>query len=207
MVAQADEPPLTMLPNQTYALCAGAISFVFNQVAYANCEILLGTSISLTLSYPPVPATQQPGGNIATVNQQSAMSMSFMASTYSPPSSLTDPQGKTAIYTCPALSNGAYAQCDGGICFTSTSNTKFPGFGAISSGRIVCSCPIEHPIASFQIFGPRPCSDSVQQEICNNAPVSNGSTLYIGAPTGVPEALARILNGGKPVRLNECPRR
>ena len=45
MVAQADEPPLTMLTNQTYALCAGAISFVFNQVAYANCEISLGRAL------------------------------------------------------------------------------------------------------------------------------------------------------------------
>jgi len=44
MVAHADEP-LTTLTNQTYALCAGAISFVFDQVAYANCTIMFGTSI------------------------------------------------------------------------------------------------------------------------------------------------------------------
>jgi hypothetical protein len=52
MVAHA-QGPLTQLDNQAYALCAGAISFVFDQVAYANCQILFGTSISLTLSYLP----------------------------------------------------------------------------------------------------------------------------------------------------------
>jgi hypothetical protein len=203
MVAHADEP-FTTLTNQTYALCAGAISFVFDQVAYANCQILLGTSISLTLSYPPVSATGQPGGNIETVNQQGAAWKSFIVSTYSPPLSLTSPQGNTAIYTCPARSTGSYAQCDGGICFRSTTSTTFPGLGAISGVQIVCSCPIESPSTSYQIFGPYPCLNSRDQDKLCNAPVKNGSTLYIGAPTGTPRALALKLNGGNPVHLNEC---
>jgi hypothetical protein len=211
IVAHADEPlttltkPFSTLTNQTYALCAGGISFVFDQVAYANCQIMFGTSISLTLSYPPVPATGQPGGNIETVNQQGAAWNSFMVSSFSPPSSLTSPQGDTAIYTCRAGSTGSYAQCDGGICFRSTSNTTFPGLGSISSEHIVCSCPIASPSASYQIEGPYPCLNSEQQHELCNAPVRNGSTLYIGAPTGVPRALSRILNGGNPVYLNECP--
>jgi hypothetical protein len=217
MVAHADEP-LTTLTNQTYALCAGAISFVFDQVAYANCQILLGTSISLTLSYPPVSATGQPGGNIETVNQQGAAWKSFIVSTYSPPASLTSPQGNTAIYTCPAGSTGSYAQCDGGICFRSTTNTTFPGLGPVSSQQIVCSCPIatpsasqqqqhqqqQHPAIGYQIFGPNPCLQGKDRYNLCNAPVQNGSTLYIGAPTGTAQASSRILNGGKPVKFNEC---
>jgi hypothetical protein len=108
MVAHA-QGPLTQLDNQDYALCAGAISFVFDQVAYANCQILFGTSISLTLSYPPVSLTGQPGGNIETVNQLGMTQGNFIVSTYSTPASLTSPQGNTAVYTCPAGSTAAFA--------------------------------------------------------------------------------------------------
>ena len=130
MVAHAQEP-LTQLDNQAYALCAGAISFVFDQVAYANCQSLFGTSISSTLSYPPVSLTGQPGGNIETVNQLGMRQGTFIVSTYSTPVSLTSPQGATALYTCPAGSTGSYAQCDGGICFRNTTNTTFPGLGPV----------------------------------------------------------------------------
>ena len=106
MVAHA-QGPLTQLDNQYYALCAGAISFVFDQVAYANCQILFGTSISSTLSYPPVSLTGQPGGNIETVNQVGMTQGTFIVSTYSTPTSLTSPQGTTALYTCPAGSTGS----------------------------------------------------------------------------------------------------
>jgi hypothetical protein len=210
MVAHADDP-FTILPNQAYALCAGAIAFVFDNVAYANCQILLGNSISLTHSYPSVPLTGQPAGNIATVNQQGIAWNSFIVSTYSPPTSATSPQGNTAIYTCRAGSIGSYAQCDGGLCFTSTTNTTFPGLGAVSSGQIVCSCPIATPsIATprvgYQVFGPYPCLSSRDYDKLCNAPVYNGSTLYIGSPIGGPQLLAQKLNGGNPVRFNECVR-
>ncbi len=76
------EMPITILPNQPYALCAGAIAWVFDNVAYANCMVLNGNSISLTQSYPYVPATNQPAGDIQTVANQGAMSGTFKVSTY-----------------------------------------------------------------------------------------------------------------------------
>ena len=229
MVAHAQEP-LTQLDNQAYALCAGAISFVFDQVAYANCQSTFGTSISSTLSYPPVSLTGQPGGNIETVNQLGMTQGNFIVSTYSTPTSLTSPRGTTALYTCPAGSTGSYAQCDGGICFRNTTYTTFPGLGPVSGQQIVCSCPIATPSAShqqqqqqqqqqgqqqqqdqqqqptvgYQIFGPHPCLQGKDRYNLCNAPVQNGSILYIGAPTGTPQALSRILNGGNPVKFNEC---
>ena len=38
------EMPITILPNQPYALCAGAIAWVFDNVAYANCLILTASA-------------------------------------------------------------------------------------------------------------------------------------------------------------------
>jgi hypothetical protein len=38
--------PYAICKNQTYALCAEASSFVFNNLAYAECEIEYGNSIS-----------------------------------------------------------------------------------------------------------------------------------------------------------------
>jgi hypothetical protein len=204
MLAHADDP-ITILSNQPYALCAGAIAFVFDQVAYANCQILFGTSISSTLSYPPVPLTSQPGGNIETVNQHGIAWGSFIVSTYSPPVSLTSPQGNTAIYTCRGGSTGSYAQCDGGICFNSTTGTTFPGLGAIARGQIVCSCPITTAgHIGYQLFGPYPCLSGRDYDRLCNAAVRNGSTLYIGAPIGTPQLLAQKLNGGNPVTFNVC---
>jgi hypothetical protein len=38
---------------------------------------------------------------------------------------------------------GAYAQCDGGLCFRSAEETTFPGFDKpVPKGQIICSCPI-----------------------------------------------------------------
>jgi hypothetical protein len=204
MATLADEP-LVILVNQPYALCAGAIAFVFDQVAYANCAILFGNSISLRQDYPPVPLTGQPGGNIETVNQQGLASGSFIVSTYSPPASLTNPAGNTAVYTCRPGSKGSFAQCDGGLCFRSTTNRPFPGQGGVSMSQIVCSCPIaSHPFVGYEYFGPYPCLSNREQDRLCNASVSNGSTLYIGATIGSAEILAKILNGGISVPLNKC---
>jgi hypothetical protein len=39
--------------------------------------------------------------------------------------------------------DGAYAKCDGGICFTSTEGKSFPGFDEpLKKDQIICSCPI-----------------------------------------------------------------
>src|SRR5215471_5918793 len=68
----------------------------------------------------------------------------YIVSTYSPPVSVLAPNGDRAIYTCPArTSDGAYARCDGGICFTSTEGQSFPGFEQpLAKDQIICSCPI-----------------------------------------------------------------
>jgi hypothetical protein len=42
---------LKILENQTYALCAVASCFVFNQVAYCRCDIKTGDSISAAFDY------------------------------------------------------------------------------------------------------------------------------------------------------------
>jgi hypothetical protein len=207
--------PLTILQNQTYALCAGAVSFVFDQLAYAKCQIKRGDSISLTLSYPPVHLPAQPlaiiagPGNVQSVNTLGYDQGTFMVSTYSPPVKATTPGGSQALYSCTAGSAGSYAQCDGGICFKNSSGKTFPGLGAVASDEIVCSCPIATPgpsaQAGYQVVGPNPClSDAQYNQLCNAA-VHNGSTLYIGAPEGIYKALALKLNG-RPANFNECPR-
>src|SRR5262249_59905819 len=40
-----------ILGNQTYALCAVAKCFVFNEVAYCTCDVLTGDSISPALQF------------------------------------------------------------------------------------------------------------------------------------------------------------
>jgi hypothetical protein len=67
-----------------------------------------------------------------------------MVSTFSLPDAVVE-GGDMALYTCPAgTSDGAYAQCDGGLCFTSTEAAPaFPGFDEpLAEGEIICSCPI-----------------------------------------------------------------
>ena len=209
------EMPVTILPNQPYALCAGAIAWVFDNVAYANCMILNGNSISLTQSYPYVPATNQPAGDIQTVANQGAMSGTFKVSTYSPPDSVLGGPGKhptLAVYTCPVRSTGSYAQCDGGICFTNTTGTTFPGLGPIASHQIVCSCPVRTPSVAYEIMAPTTsqgaCLPNWESTLCGVGEkpiqrVSNGTTLYIGAPLGGFQYFAARLLGA-PVKLNEC---
>jgi hypothetical protein len=47
--------PYAICKNQTYALCAEASSFVFNNLAYAECQIEHGNSISAPpFNYPVV---------------------------------------------------------------------------------------------------------------------------------------------------------
>jgi hypothetical protein len=170
----ANVAPTVICKNQTYALCAKAKCFVFNSLAYCECDILSGNSVSATFSYPVLPpdAAKQ---NICDLNAQGAGN-GFMASTYSlPPQALKG--GNMAVYTCPSSSAGAYAQCDGGICFNSTSGNAFPGFTRPLAGtEIICSCPISEASASknpfgYQIIGPYPCQkkflNSVDQRRTN----------------------------------------
>lgn len=192
----------TICSGQTYALCAVASCFVLDGLAYCKCDVKSGDSISLTDAFN--------GQNICSVNAQGA-SNGYMASTYSLPASVVAPGGNQALYTCPAsTSNGAYAQCDGGLCFTSTQGQSFPGFSApLTSGEIICSCPITQadPTTAqigYQIAGPYPCQQSFFQN-CNRVTANNknGSQIYVGAPTGVPSLLTLKLDGSVPP-LNQC---
>ena len=199
---QAPASPFTICRDQTYALCATAQCFVFNKVSYCKCDVELGNSISLTDKFDQ--------SNVCSINA-GGQSGGYMVSMYSLPQSIVAPWGNQALYTCPgATSTGAYAQCDGGICFTSTTGGTFPGFsGHLGMAEIICACPITvaQPSPStrgYQIIGPYPCEESFF-EYCDTAVANaeNGSTIYSGATTGGIRLFTRLLNGSVPP-LNEC---
>src|SRR3954465_9297607 len=153
----ASRPPkfFKICHDQTYALCAAASCFVLNQVAYCKCDVEHGDSISLPFKFDK-------GENVCTVNAEGADN-GFMVSTFSLPPSVVAPSGDMALYTCPgATSDGAYAQCDGGLCFTSTEGGSFMRVARpLKKGEIVCSCPItvaapSQATLSTQIAGPDP---------------------------------------------------
>ena len=202
--SEADKPsPFVICSNQTYALCATANCFVLDDVAYCQCDVQTGNSISSADSFGN-------GQNICTVNAD-GVDNGYMASTYSLPNSVVAPDGDQALYTCPAAtSNGAYAQCDGGICFTSTQGKSFPGFSEpLGADQIVCSCPITvaNPATAktgYQIVGPYPCQKSFFKN-CKKAQTnkSNGAQIFVGAPSGAGRALTQALYGSVPP-LNQC---
>lgn len=186
--------------EQQYALCAAASCFVFEKVAYCKCDIEFGDSLSLADDYD--------GGDVCSLNEEGA-SNGYMVSTYSLPDSVLK-GGDGALYTCTAKdSDGAYAQCDGGLCFDSTIGNSFPSFGQLASDEIICSCPItvanpETAYVGFQIAGPWPC----QQEFfdnCSSPPAgkNTGDTIYVGAPTGTGVFLTKLLDGDVPP-LHRC---
>jgi len=185
--------------DQTYALCAAARCNVFDGVAYCQCDVKHGDSISL-----PFPMGKDE--DVCSINAAGANNK-FMISTYSLPDSIASPQGGGGVYTCQGEEGGAYAQCDGGLCFRSTEETTFPGFDKpVPKGQIVCSCPITQASSgnSYQILGPYPCDKSFFK-YCKGATANSktGSTIYVGAPGGTAAALAVQLNGKVPP-LNEC---
>ena len=158
------EPPFVVCKNQTYALCAEANCFVYDGVAYCKCDIKVGDSISLQLSY------SSPTGNrnVCNVNQQGKAN-GYMISTFSLPKNAKK-GGSYAAYTCPGSDDAgsgvvapvAYGQCDGGFCFKSTPGQKIPGFtGRLQDDQIICSCPISTDAIAgssdglgYQLFGP-----------------------------------------------------
>lgn len=193
----------TICSGQTYALCATASCFVMDGLAYCQCDVMSGDSISLTDAFGD-------GENVCSVNAQ-GVGNGYMVSTYSLPDAVLAPDGDEALYTCPASSsNGAYAQCDGGLCFSSTEGVSFPGFSApLGSNQIICSCPITvaDPATAtigYQIVGPFPCQKSFFKN-CRQATANKktGSNIYVGAPAGVPRKLTKQLDGSVPA-LNQC---
>ena len=196
-----------ILDNQTYALCATASCLVFNGVAYCQCDVKTGDSIAPSLEFDD-------GQDICTVNAE-GVNNGYMVSTFSPPASVGT-GGEQAVYTCPgakpgkAGSDGAYAQCGGGICFKSTQGQSFPGFDQPpTTDDIICSCPITNqdprdPVG-YQIVGPFPCEQSFFDN-CNRktANSNTGSTLHVGGPTGSADLLTFLLTGSRPPSQNRC---
>ena len=184
--------------DQTYALCAGARCFVFNDVAYCGCDVRKGNSVSSPFNFD--------GGYVCSVNA-AGVNNGYMVSTFSLPKQLVAPSGDQALYVCPRTSRAAYAKCDGGICFTSTINDVPPGPDTPPGGkRIVCSCPVEKAnfLQGLEIIGPYPC----QQKFFRNcdaafATSDTGSILYDGTSIGSTEIGVRVLDGNVPP-LNVC---
>jgi hypothetical protein len=186
--------------NQTYALCAGASCFVFNDVAYCTCNVKKGRSISSSFKYD--------GGDICTLNAEGPYN-GYMASTFSPPPGLAvGPGADKALYTCPIGSRPSYAKCDGGLCFTSTAGRAFPPPKSLGYDQIVCACPIEQasPPHGVEIIGPYPCQKSFRQAACERATANNdtGSTVYDGTSIGS-TATGTFLLTRKIPHLNNCP--
>jgi hypothetical protein len=189
--------------GQIYALCAVASCFVFNEVAYCKCDVKSGDSISLKFQLDN-------GEDVCTVNA-AGENNGYMVSTFSVPDAVVS-GGDQALYTCPAnVSDGAYAQCDGGLCFTSIQGKSFPGFAQpLEQDQIICACPITVANSTtaklgYQIAGPYPCQNSFFENCKNDTANPNtGSTIYVGAPTGTARFLTHQLNGSVPP-LNECP--
>lgn len=197
----AQEAPITICEKQRYALCATAECLVYNEVAYCRCEVKRGRSISESF---PLPA-----GNVCTVGKR-GFGNGYMVSTYSLPPEVRE-GGRQALYTCPPRdTDGAYAQCDGGLCFASTRGKRFPGFARrLRGNEIICSCPITvaqpGPAAiGYQFVGPYPC-DASYFDFCDSATANTqtGSYIAVGAPTGSPRALTEALYGSVPP-LNHC---
>ena len=195
-----------ILRNQPYALCAGAQAVNFNEITYANCARLRGNSISLQQNFPSAPGHDDPG-DIATVNEGAPSRGGYIVSTYSPPAGSTNPAGDLAVYSC---QGGSYAQCDGGLCFTSTTEKTSPLWGDVSHSQIVCSCPIRTSAIPFEVMGPFPCPTTAAEfdSVCgsNVSAANNGATIFIGAPfrDGY-EKLSECLTG-QPQTFNTCTR-
>jgi hypothetical protein len=222
--------------TDAYALCATAQCFFLGErgagVAYCKCDLMNGESISTPFEFESGDRTQ----NVCDLLDQ-GVENGFTVSTYSPPPQvLADydtsfPDGPPlALYTCPGGSTGPYAQCDGGVCFTSTEGSQFPGFSEpLADGEIICSCPItiprrtlpgHEPRLGYQIAGPwekngepcppgdkdpECCSRSFWDEFCfADGNPDTGATIPVGAPTGSAALLSVLLYGPPIPDVNRC---
>ena len=212
--AAAPDPPFVVCHDQTYALCAHASCTVYNGVAYCQCDVLRGDSISLQFAIP----TPTGEANVCDVMVQGKTN-GFLVSTYSYPADAAK-GGSLAIYTCPGTDNAAggvpapvtYGQCDGGICFSR------PALDVDLQIEVTCSCPISTGATAgsstplgYQTFGPyhpqAPVGHRCDASGCASCsvpnPTANGSVIPVGAPTGSGRFLTVRLNGSFPP-TNEC---
>ncbi|MGA1013484.1 MAG: hypothetical protein ACO3RL_12355, partial [Vulcanococcus sp.] len=158
------------MPDQTYALCAGAIAFNFDGVTYAKCRLKKGNSLAAAHVYS--------GGDALTVNEQLTKTGPYMVSTYSPP----DPENY-ALYKCER--DGAFAQCNGGLCYRYDGD--FPGVGKVGPKEVMCSCPIAYKKTTYHVTGPAQCptTRAAYDKICGSGKradvTADGTILHIGA--------------------------
>lgn len=198
---QPNQAPYVICKNQTYALCAAAEAFVYQDLAYAKCQVKKGDSISAPpLYYQKLLDIK----NICDVNAIGA-SNGYMMSTFSLPPEVKK-GGSKALYTCPGGATGKYAQCDGGTCFKSTVAQYFPGVGQLGKDQIICSCPMTTPTTSnapfgYQFIGPYPCQQKAFAYCTQN--VQNGSIVPVGSPPGAGRILTQALYG-QSYQINEC---
>ena len=178
-----DIDPLIPLTNQPYALCAGATTFNFDGITYARCQVMNGNSLASRHRFP--------GGDAKSVNAIGNSNNGFFLSTYSPPASANLP---FAMYQCKG--NGSFAQCNGGVCFTSTQGNTFPSFGKLAADQIICSCPIQST-KDYSVWGPSKCPktrreyDAVCSVGTSKLTTKNGVSLRVGeiGPPAVMEAI------------------
>lgn len=213
------EPPFAIC-RQPYALCATATCFVYNEVAYCECDIERGRNISLQLDYTTATGTTR---NVCDV-ETAGLANGYLVSTYSVPDT-----SRGASYTCPGPANAdggvtapvAYAQCDGGLCFRSSVGERFPGFDKrLARDEIICSCPISTAgtegstnARGYEIFGPyapnAPSGQKCDPQACAlcsvPSPMANGAIIKVGGPTGIAKELALRLDGPPAPDFNECP--
>jgi len=218
--------------NQKYALCATAQCFTLNGVAYCNCNLKQGESISIAFDFDN-------GQDVCSLLDD-GVSNGYTVSTFSLPDQVTKAYAAAynpntgeppplALYTCPGggQSTGPYAQCDGGLCFDSTTGAEFPGVGPIGPHQILCSCPITVPRTTppqklgYQISGPWQhadgtacgandspsdcCSTDYENQFCGanfGSTIPTGTIIPVGAPAGVPVTLAALLGDLRPI--NSC---
>lgn len=216
-----DQPGAT----KTFALCATATCWTLDGVAYCKCDVKHQPSISAPFNY-------RENGERKNVCDllQAGRGNGFTVSTYATPRQVSKDYDQSvehlgppmALYTCAAGANpsAVSAQCDGGLCFTSTRGREFPGFGKLKDDEIICSCPIvTNAQTGFQIAGPWSCAPgdkNIDGHCCDEAyakrycNVDNtnrtGTSIAVGSPSGSARLLSTELDGEVP-RLNRCTAR
>jgi hypothetical protein len=216
----ADPEPPFVICHQPNALCATASCFVYDGVAYCQCDIERGKSLSLQLDYTtPTGKTR----NACDVGRE-GLTNGFLISTYSLPSG-----SDTASYVCPGTDNAgggvpapvAYAQCDGGLCFRSTVGQHFPGFEErLARDQIICSCPISTAATpestnelGYEVAGPyapnapdgQKCDPAGCAKCSVPSPTGNGAIIKVGGPTGASEFTTLRLYGPPLPNINRGP--
>lgn len=216
--------PTAGAPSDEFALCATALCWALDGVSYCKCDIKNGQeSISLPFSFTEGSTLK----NVCDLLTQGTTN-GFTISTYAtPPQALqgynqaTERDGPPmALYNCDKMGykqKPAYsAQCDGGVCFKSTTNSDFPGLGHIGPDKIVCSCPPSANKKPFQIAGPwncRPGEENTNNQCCDKdfyntycgirSIKRTGTMMAVGSPMGSAVALSILLDGVPP-SINTC---